>query len=387
MAEEFINKPLQATKRKSPCIVIAPGVATELKKTIVVLGVERGGTSMGAAVIRALGISMGERAGLNHEDPGFLSENTETLKNHIAKRNKKNSVWGFKVPKASLFLPFYEENLRNPYYVVVYRNVVATIDSWQQRKTGTALGTMGHILNYYRHIQEHMEHTKRPVIMINYERAIADKEGMVATLAEFIGLNANSALIERGVSMMTGDGQGYVNLPEHFFKITPAPKIPERDAIATTTNAVEMTDDDGWVAFPSIKKKLVFKPDGAEFLPKNFWIRLQFDGEDDLDFATQPLRIYFNYTGQMFPGHCARPKLQRGVNYLFIETNGRAMAVGFGVLHDGTRLKLEPEFYLANDDDGEHLQEVDDSILPAALPPKKGSLLGRLLGNKHGNKK
>lgn len=380
MAEKFVNKPLQATKSKSPCITINPGLPAEHKKTVVVLGVERGGTSMGAAVIRAIGINMGDSAGLNHEDPGFLSEDTKVLKQQIVKRNKDNAVWGFKVPKASLFLPFYEKNLRNPYYVVVYRNIAATVDSWQMRKTGTPLDTMEHTLNYYSHIQTHLRATNRPAILVNYERAVIDKENTVVALANFLGQEADPALIERGASMMTGDGQGYVNLPEHFFKVTPSPGMPERGTISVTSNLQEIQDSDSWVSFPSLNRKLVFTPDGNEHFPKNFWIRIKLEGEDSLDFASHPLRVYFNYTGKMFPGHCSRPKICRDINYLFVETNGKAKAIAFGPLHEGTRFKIEPQFFAASDDDGKDLEEVDDSVFPTAAKPK-ASLLRRLFGD------
>ena len=38
------------------------------------LGVERGGTSMVAGVVRAMGINLGDHAGRNHEDPNFLKD-------------------------------------------------------------------------------------------------------------------------------------------------------------------------------------------------------------------------------------------------------------------------------------------------------------------------
>lgn len=382
MADDFVNKPIAATKNKNPYIIINPGVSAETEKTIVVLGVERGGTSMGAAIIRAIGVNMGDNAGLNHEDPAFLSDDTEVLKKRIIGHNKNHTVWGFKVPKASLFLPFYEKNLRNPYYVVVYRNVAATVDSWQQRATGSPLKTMDRILSFYSHIQKHLHATDRPVILINYERAVANKQGTVEALANFIGLDADAALIQRGVSMMTGDGKGYVNLPEHFFKVTPCASMKKREPLYTTNNAAELTGTDGWTTFPTLGKKLEFTPKDAEYFPKSFWISTFFATENDNDHATQPLRIYFDYLGKMFPGHCARPTVRHGVNTFFIETNGKAKAVGFGPLQAGLRFKIEPQFFAATDDDGEDLEEIDGSILTVIGAALKSSLLVRLLGKK-----
>jgi len=117
-----MNTPTLATKEKNITLDLNRKRKIPSQRTVVVLGVERGGTSMAAGVIRGLGVDLGARAGLNHEDPLFLTEEQPRLANRIKMRNKETDVWGFKVPKASLMLDFYEKHLRNPYYVIVYRN-------------------------------------------------------------------------------------------------------------------------------------------------------------------------------------------------------------------------------------------------------------------------
>jgi len=143
-----------------------------------------------------------------------------------------------------------------------------------------------------------------------------------------------------------------VNLPEHFCNGAPSKTMPERSAIPFTHNLTEIVDADGWITFENFKKKLVLKlADGAN-LPKKFWLKLDFDAPESVDLAHLPLRVYFDFIGEMFPGHCARPLLQRGANALLIETSGHAKAIGFGPLQAGARFKLHPMLYSANSDDG-----------------------------------
>ena len=75
---ETVNKASAGTGTKKICLTINAPEGPEDYKTVVVLGVERGGTSMAAGIIRALGVDMGQRAGLNHEDPRFITEEDET---------------------------------------------------------------------------------------------------------------------------------------------------------------------------------------------------------------------------------------------------------------------------------------------------------------------
>jgi hypothetical protein len=345
------NKPSAATEVKKACLVVHPPIAGEAQRTVVVLGVERGGTSMVAGIIRALGVNMGRRAGLNHEDPKFIADQDGKLAKAIKERNAEDAVWGFKMPKAVNKLDFLEEHLRAPYYVIAHRNLAAVADSWNQRGAGQYLDVLERALDYHQLILKHLRKSRRPALIVNYERSVQEKEQTVRELASFLGLKVDEAAVQRAVEMITGDGKGYVNLPEHYFNVAPGGRMPERRVMATEANRAEVTDDDGWISFENLKKKLVLRlPDGGN-LPKKFWLKLHLDAPASLDLATTPVRVYFDFIGDMFPGHCARPMLKRGTNFLLVETSGFAQGVGFGPLAAGTRLKLDPVLHEAAPED------------------------------------
>lgn len=341
------NKPSAGTGVKKPCLIVHPPIADEAEKTIVVLGVERGGTSMVAGVIRALGVNMGRRAGLNHEDPRFMAEEEAKLVRAIKDRNAEDGVWGFKMPKAVNRLDFFEKRLRAPYYVIAHRNLVAVADSWEQRGAGQYLDVLQRSLDYHQLILQHLRRSKRPALLVNYERSVQERELTVREIATFLNLDVDEAVLQRAADMITGDGKGYVNLPEHFFSVAPAPRMPQRPPLAIVSNAEEVLDSDGWVTFEHFRKKLVLGLPGGGNLPKKMWLRLDLDAPASLDLSTLPVRVYFDFIGEMFPGHCARPALKRGANFLLVETSGFAQAVGFGPLEAGTRLKLGVTLYEA----------------------------------------
>ena len=95
------------------------------ENTVVIVGVQRGGTSMVAGVARELGVNLGKNLGNNHEDPEFLSKDLDKIRNVIASRNQSFDVWGWKMPHSSEYLLELLADVRNPFVIVVVRNLLA----------------------------------------------------------------------------------------------------------------------------------------------------------------------------------------------------------------------------------------------------------------------
>ncbi len=89
-------------------------------------GLERGGTSAIAGIQRALGLYLGEIDKGNNEDVVFNGYRLNRIRQAIEERNRTHDVWGFKYPKAVMYMPQIVDDLRNPHFVVVYRDAVAT---------------------------------------------------------------------------------------------------------------------------------------------------------------------------------------------------------------------------------------------------------------------
>jgi hypothetical protein len=107
-----------------------------------------------------------------------------------------------------------------------------------------------------------------------------------------------------------------------------------------------------------LKKKLIFVRPDNQPLPRAFWLRVDLDVSSGIDLKTCPLRIYFDFIGALFPAHCARPPVRRGVNYFFVETSGKAAALAFGPLQVPARFRLEAAAYEAAPEDAELLPRI-----------------------------
>ena len=339
------SKPVLATKTKNATIRATEASAHPTQRTIVILGVERGGTSMVAGVIRALGVDLGKAAGLNHEDPWFLSDDPEVLKDRVAKRNETADVWGFKMPKAVKQLEFWDKTLRNPVYIIVYRNPLAIADSWVQRGTGTLLGALKRIREYHSAALNFLEATQSPVLMVNYERAVQDEmsgRALVQELSSFLELSASPDQEKASLGMITGDGGGYVDLPETYFAMQRAEKAATTSEIATRPKGDKTLQVGEWFdqTKPSMLAPYLTCAVGKPF-PKFLRLECDFQPGDNFEQEHDTMFMFYGVEGQQ---QILGPKeldLKPGQNFFDVETSGKVTEIAFKSSKTPSRYQLD----------------------------------------------
>lgn len=166
-----------------------PGLA-RVRRTIVTFGLERGGTSGVAGIQRALGVDLGAGSEKNNEDYRFHEATPEEIREVVEVRNAEADLWGFKYPNAGRFLPLVAQHLRNPYYVVVHRDPVATAMSrsrWDgeetERPTWMALHEAGTI-DFAN--TEFVLAAEAPCLLVSNELAVKRPADLVDEIADFI---------------------------------------------------------------------------------------------------------------------------------------------------------------------------------------------------------
>lgn len=98
------------------------------RRTFVVLGCPRGGTSLLAGTLNAAGVYMGRFRTLQYEDPEFkipppkASEALERLAPVIHRRNVSRRYWGWKVPNNIYYIQRIQHLLIDPHFLFVYRD-------------------------------------------------------------------------------------------------------------------------------------------------------------------------------------------------------------------------------------------------------------------------
>lgn len=175
--------------RTSPCITYKPNnYAKSEPRTAVCFGMARGGTSAVAGVLEAMGVFMGENLENNYEDLNFIGQDATYMNQVIAERNEKHHLWGWKTPHASSFLPFVYDSLRNPLFVVVFRDPIAIAKAHARYY----LKETQHVLDEY--VMSFMDNTLvtrrlgAPALFVSYEKLIAFPAEGVRQIADFLGI-------------------------------------------------------------------------------------------------------------------------------------------------------------------------------------------------------
>lgn len=196
-------------------------------RTIVVLGVARGGTSLISGLLDLAGIDMGNAILANHEDPEFVFHSGDRRVFHgdrkqealakvseiIAKRNAEKKVWGWKDPLALHYLGGVADKLRNPYVVLVVRNLVSVaLSEFKRNKLAFSecafLSKQQLTLVEYSLIYEMLAQTHFPTLIMEYEKVIKYPEEAVNELCAFIGQKPGEEVLQRMKRFIDGD-KGY----------------------------------------------------------------------------------------------------------------------------------------------------------------------------------
>jgi len=166
-------------------------------RTVICFGTPRGGTSMVAGTIVGLGVFMGENLLQNIEDPMFNQDTDKMLSRDafkarlpsvIAERNNAHKIWGWKFPLAHAYLDEIISEIRNPHFVIVLRDPVPATLRANLDEDQLALQEM---LRRTRWTIKNLELANRiqaPTLMVSYERASKNPEGLILQLADFMQL-------------------------------------------------------------------------------------------------------------------------------------------------------------------------------------------------------
>ena len=162
--------------------------------TVAVTGMGRSGTTMVTRVLAALGLPLGPDASANFlEEPQIVS----LLKaNDMAgfaalcrARDADHNIWAFKCPALRVRMAEADQILRQPRYIVTYRDVVATVT-----RSVTAADAPpdwnsaleAQVRKQYNLIRELMR-LEAPILLLSYEKALALPAETVAEIARFVG--------------------------------------------------------------------------------------------------------------------------------------------------------------------------------------------------------
>jgi len=184
-----------------------------MKRTIIIGGNFRGGTTATTRVFQTVGVYMGPpaRMGFNQEDIAFQrvfhqrrTINKAALQALIKRRNKERGIWGFKYPGIYNYLTDTVELFRAPHVVLVLRDPVAVARS-EYKRTGARFPS---VLNEVPRVNAKIINTANilhargiPVYLLSFEHLLTRTWETVAGLYAFAGIKADPSVGARVVSL------------------------------------------------------------------------------------------------------------------------------------------------------------------------------------------
>jgi hypothetical protein len=141
---------------------------------------------MVAGIAQRTGVDIGADLPVNLEDPDFNGQSLEHMTDAIRRNNQTKALWGWKYPLAAQYLPELHSEIRNPHYVVVCRDLLAS--SVRSVRRGTDFLDALH--GAQRRQQANLEVlTTLPAkhLLVSYEKGLHKPMALARDMARFAG--------------------------------------------------------------------------------------------------------------------------------------------------------------------------------------------------------
>lgn len=288
-------------------------------KTIVILGVARGGTSMVAGTAREMGIDLGRHLGENHEDKRFISKDLDTVRARIAMRNEEAETWGWKMPHSLEYIEQIEGELRNPHIVLVWRNTLASAISQINRSGADINVALEFSAARLMEMVEKVKLLNSPTLLINYESAIHNKEEYLSTFAEFLGVELTDDMRDRCLKFID-PSVGYQQISSSYYQAAYVGQVACSDPVPgkRVLRQIEEDAETGEWTIEGKVPKIVFRVGKSSKLPEKFYLQVTNPLSED-----QQCRLFFDFDWHFSPAMVKWLTFPPGTHVFEITSNGQ----------------------------------------------------------------
>jgi len=219
------------------------------QKTIVVVGLERSGTSMVAKLLSELGIFLGAQRNTSvYEDPQIFSalenQNISQFEDLVEKFNADHNIWGWKRPQAFQYASDFEERVRNIHYIVLFRDSLS-IASRNSISIGLPiLDNLAQTSKKNDDLCRFVIASKKPMLCVSYEKAMADKEQFIQHLIDYLGIRVDKETRNIAIKSMVNGGSNYL-----LSSCVPGVRVNE-SCVNGRINKIDQNEISGWAKSP-----------------------------------------------------------------------------------------------------------------------------------------
>ncbi len=183
-------------------------------RQVIIMGLPRGGTTMATSMVKNAGIFVGENLPITLEDREIARILTPWQVDKKAffkladQRDKEYKVWGFKFIYRIHFSLL--ESLKNPYYVIVFRDLCSVALRNHMSAGADYLASMKANLGLQRSIIDFIEQTEHPTFLFSYEKALLMPRKTSKAMLRFLHLPETRKMINAMAKDITPSQKDYV---------------------------------------------------------------------------------------------------------------------------------------------------------------------------------
>jgi hypothetical protein len=184
-------------------------------RTVAVFGTGRGGTSVIAGCLRALGVCMGTEPHLyKHEWTPVVRQGDGRVdrlqtRRIIQKMDEGHSHWGWKFPSDVFHIEEITAWLRRPGFIVVTRDLTETALSSLTRQDVPFDLSMHDTATVSRHIASRIRFWPWPILVVPFAEALREPNSLVEILSRFLEINPEEAKRKRAADFVQPLTRGY----------------------------------------------------------------------------------------------------------------------------------------------------------------------------------
>jgi len=151
-----------------------------------------------ALAARELGLFLGERYGVNIEDPAFREvHGSDAICAKVAARNAAYDVWGWKHPQPTGYLKSIYPALRNLRFIFLTRDMTATALGIAKRESMAAGEAIDNVASIQRRHYELLQQLDRPTLFVSYEKLLLWPDAVIGELAHFLGMDCDQSICDQ----------------------------------------------------------------------------------------------------------------------------------------------------------------------------------------------
>ncbi|MFQ5575925.1 MAG: hypothetical protein ACE5G8_02935 [Anaerolineae bacterium] len=210
-SEELINKGIILRGKQPPNSHSKP-------RTIIVLGVARGGTSLVAGALHHLGLYMGKTAvppvfeDMTFDD-ALAARKPAALQKILSEYNAQHKIWGLKRPDATLKqIDKVHRHFRNPIYVAIFRDVLSIAKRDEISMHIDPMPRLIKALDHYQKLLLFLRKKNPPCLMVSYSKALEHKEFFLEQLIDFCGLQPGREQLAAASQFIKPNPQFYLRV-------------------------------------------------------------------------------------------------------------------------------------------------------------------------------